>query len=551
MRIALLGSALLLDHDDQPVRISSRRQRQLLAALGSRIGRVVSSDELVDWLWDERPPADPVAAVQTLVSRLRRTLAPPLQLVTEASGYCLHCPQESLDADQFEDLVLASRSAAATHAVALTSEALALWRGVPFVDIDHPDFGAVRTHYEALRLEAVEIRVDALVELDRHSEAIALAEPHVRDNPERERPVAALMRALYADGRQTEALAAYRELRDRLIDDLGVDPSPELRELEMAVLRQDPDLSPPPSPPSPRSSADDDAGPAAEATPPRRLEQRIRFCGTADGVRIALATSGTGPPLVKAANWMTHLDYDWESPVWRHWLHGLSQQHELIRYDERGCGLSDWYPDRFDFDAWVDDLAAIVDYLELERFPLLGISQGGAVALAYAVRHPERVSHLVLWGAYGRGRLARAATDEQRREALMHTELARIGWGNDDPAFRQVFTAQFMPDGNREQWEAFNELQRRTTSPENAVRFMEVFAGIDVIDLATEVQCPVLIMHSRDEVRVPATHSRELAALIPDSRFVPLPSRNHILMEHESAWQMFVDELTRFVRDQP
>ena len=186
---------------------------------------------------------------------------------------------------------------------------------------------------------------------------------------------------------------------------------------------------------------------------------------------------GAGPVLVKAANWLTHLDYDLENAVWRHWLEGLAAGRTLVRYDERGCGMSDWNVEHFRFDDWVDDLELVVDAAGLDQFPLLGVSQGAAVAVAFAARHPERVSRLVLAGAYGRGRLVRASTDEQRREAALDLEVARIGWGRDDPSFRQMFTSQFLPDGTREQWEEFNELQRRTTSAANAVRFLETFAA--------------------------------------------------------------------------
>src|SRR6185312_8908085 len=187
------------------------------------------------------------------------------------------------------------------------------------------------------------------------------------------------------------------------------------------------------------------------------LHQAIHISCAEDGTRLAWATIGDGPPLVKAANWMTHLDYDWETPVWRHWLEGLARGRRLIRYDERGCGLSDWDTPTFGFDAWVDDLALVVDAAGLDRFPLLGVSQGAAVAVAYAVRHPERVSCLVLTGSYARGRLTRAENEQQRREAALDLELARVGWGRDDATFRQVFTTLFMPDASAEEWAEFNE----------------------------------------------------------------------------------------------
>ncbi|MGH3359677.1 MAG: alpha/beta fold hydrolase [Nocardioidaceae bacterium] len=278
-----------------------------------------------------------------------------------------------------------------------------------------------------------------------------------------------------------------------------------------------------------------------------REPQQIRYCVSDDGVRVAYAFSGNGGPLVKAANWLTHLDLEWESPIWAHWLDALARHHRLIRYDERGCGLSDWEVADFGFDAWVNDLELVVDAAGLDRFPLLGISQGGAVAIAYAVRHPHRVSHLILSGAYARGRLARAETDDERAEAALDLELGRIGWRHDDPTFRQVFASQFLPDGTRETWDAFNDLQRATTSIDNVVRFLEASAWIDVTAIAARVECPTLILHARHDLRVPTSQARELAALIPDSRLTFLNSRNHILMEREPAWPVFLAEVDRFL----
>jgi len=279
-------------------------------------------------------------------------------------------------------------------------------------------------------------------------------------------------------------------------------------------------------------------------------QQTIRFCTGADGARIAYAAMGSGPVLVKAANWLTHLDHDHETFVWRHWLTGLADGRTLLRYDERGCGMSDWDVESFEFDDWVDDLELVVDAAGLDRFPLLGVSQGAAVAVAFAARHPDRVSRLILCGGYGRGRALRATTEEERREAALDLEVARVGWGRDDPSFRQVFTSMFLPDGTREQWEEFNDLQRRTTSAQNAVRFLETFAEIDVTGLAPRVQCPTLVLHSRGDRRVPLAAARDLASLIPDCRFVSLPSRNHIVMD-EPAWPIFLDEIDRFLTERP
>jgi class 3 adenylate cyclase/pimeloyl-ACP methyl ester carboxylesterase len=277
------------------------------------------------------------------------------------------------------------------------------------------------------------------------------------------------------------------------------------------------------------------------------LEQHIHLCTTRDGVNLAYATIGDGPPLVKAANWLSHLEYDWRGPIWRHWLEGLASSHNLIRYDERGCGLSDWDVDDFSFEYWVQDLEAVVDAAGVDRFPLLGISQGGAIAIAYAARHPERVSHLILYGAYARGKAKRNSTAEQLEEQRMMTDMIRIGWGRENPAFRQVFTSFFIPEGTPEQINWFNELQRVSSSPENAARIVSGFASIDVRDLAPGVQAPTLVLHATGDARIPFEEGRLMASLIRGARFVPLESKNHILMENELAWEHFLHEVRQFL----
>jgi pimeloyl-ACP methyl ester carboxylesterase/tRNA A-37 threonylcarbamoyl transferase component Bud32 len=279
--------------------------------------------------------------------------------------------------------------------------------------------------------------------------------------------------------------------------------------------------------------------------------QEIRFCTSADGARIAFATVGEGPPLVKAANWLSHLEFDWNSPVWRHWLRELSRRRTLIRYDERGCGLSDRDVEDFTLDAWVRDLEAVVEALGLERFPLLGISQGGPIAVAYAVRHPERVSHLILYGSYSRGRGHRPLSERERREREMMLQLVEIGWGTDHAAFRQVFTSLFIPDATPEQATWFNELQRVSATPETALQILRGFDDLDVRELASQVRAPTLVMHATGDLRIPFAEGRLLAALIPGARLIPLESRNHVLLESEPAWHRFVSEIRAFLGVEP
>lgn len=277
------------------------------------------------------------------------------------------------------------------------------------------------------------------------------------------------------------------------------------------------------------------------------FEQQIRHCTTRDGVRIAHATVGSGPPLVKAANWLSHLEFDGHSPVWRHWIRELSRHHTLIRYDERGCGLSEWAVEEFSLDAWVRDLEAVVDALELERFPLLGISQGGPIAIAYTARHPDRVSRLILYGAYARGRLHREESDREREERELLLRMISVGWGQDHAAFRQVFTSLFIPDCTPEQAHWFNELQRVSATPENAARMVGTFHSLDVRPLTTGLDTPTLVLHGIGDLRIPFDEGQLLASLIPGARFVSLDSRNHILLESEPAWPRFLREVREFL----
>jgi pimeloyl-ACP methyl ester carboxylesterase/DNA-binding SARP family transcriptional activator len=347
--------------------------------------------------------------------------------------------------------------------------------------------------------------------------------------------------AFLAAGDRAGALRQIDVLERILHDELGIGLSPEAYDLRIIALDT------PVTAPAPTAAA---PSPARHASLARQI---VRCCHTPDGVRLAYATSGAGPPLVKAANWLSHLDYDWASPVWSHWWRELSERHLLVRYDERGCGLSDWSVDAssFTFDAWVRDLETVVDTLGLRRFPLLGISQGGPVAIAYAVRHPERVSHLVLLGTFAQGRRRRARTREELELAETRINLVRFGWGRAEATYRQLFVARFLPEGTQEQWRDFDELQRRSTSPENAWRFLDEFANIDVTELAPKVTVPTLILCAKREPDNMFEQSRLLAAQIPGSRLIPLDSANHLLPAQDPAWPLFLAELDAFLAPIP
>jgi class 3 adenylate cyclase/pimeloyl-ACP methyl ester carboxylesterase len=285
-----------------------------------------------------------------------------------------------------------------------------------------------------------------------------------------------------------------------------------------------------------------------DTTPPdATYEQEIQFCTAPDGVQIAYSRIGRGPALVKTGNRMTHLEFDFESPIWRHLYRELARDHILIRYDARGNGLSDREVEHVSFEAYVHDLEAVVDAAGVERFALLGISQGCAVSVGYAVKHPERVTHLVLYGGFAVGWNKRTRTDAEKEQVAAMVTLMRLGWGQEDPAFRQLFTSQFIPEGTKQQADWFNELQRISTSPADAVRNFIANGEIDVTDLLAKVTVPTLVMHARDDTRVPFDAGRRLAAGIPGARFVALPSRNHLILEDEPAFGRFLQETRTFL----
>jgi pimeloyl-ACP methyl ester carboxylesterase/DNA-binding CsgD family transcriptional regulator len=278
----------------------------------------------------------------------------------------------------------------------------------------------------------------------------------------------------------------------------------------------------------------------------KRAAQKIRYVQTPDGLQLAWAEAGAGPTLIKAANWMTHLDFEWESPVWRHWIRFLSENFRYIRHDERGCGMTDRTLGEVSFDRWVSDLEAVVAAADPhEPFTLLGISQGAATCVGYAIKHPERVSQLILYGGYARGPFRR---NDPGREALYRAmiDLVRHGWGSDNPTFRQVFTSRFIPGGTDEQLGWFNDLCLKTTSADIAARLLESRASLDVVDLLPRVTTPTLVLHSLHDDVVPISEGRILAGGIVGAQFVELDSKNHVLLESEPAWKRFCEEVLAF-----
>jgi pimeloyl-ACP methyl ester carboxylesterase/DNA-binding CsgD family transcriptional regulator len=287
--------------------------------------------------------------------------------------------------------------------------------------------------------------------------------------------------------------------------------------------------------------------------PAHHLRQRtemhhIRFCTTSDDARIAYAVAGKGVTLVKAPNWLNHLELDVASPIWQPWISRMVENYRLVRYDARGCGLSDRHVERSSFGTNLLDLEAVVHAAGLDRFVLYGASQGAAIAIEYAARHPDRVSHLILYGAYLRGAMKRHPSPQAVEEAQTMIKIVQLGWGRENSAFRQVFASQFIPDSTLEQLRAFDEIQRVTASPDTAARLLANFHEIDVSALAALIRCPTLVLHSRDDARIPFEEGRLVAAAIPGAEFIPLDSSNHILLAHQPAWRQHFDEIDAFLQ---
>lgn len=279
------------------------------------------------------------------------------------------------------------------------------------------------------------------------------------------------------------------------------------------------------------------------------IRQHVRYVTASDGTRLAWADAGAGPTLVKAANWLTHLEYEVDSPVWQHWLRFLAAHTRLVRYDERGCGMTDWRPGSpLTLDQWAADLGTVVDAAQADGpVTLLGISQGAATCIHYTLQHPERVARLILYGGYAHGAFRRGAPANQIAYRAM-VDLARVAWGKDNPTFRQVFTSRFIPGGSQEQLDWWNDLCLKTTTGEVAASLLEARGDMDLTSSLAQIRVPTLVLHARNDEVVPVAEGRALASGISGAEFVELDSRNHVLLEHEPAWAKFCEAVLDFLQ---
>jgi DNA-binding SARP family transcriptional activator/pimeloyl-ACP methyl ester carboxylesterase len=562
------------ERESIPFPVTRRKTMALLAYLAVT-GSAHSRDELATLFWPENDQSSALANLRRDLSRLREILgaealiADRLQVeLNPDTGLWLDVTsfqaqmQETFNHSHTQDL-------ACQQCVQRLQNAVDIYRSDFMTGFSLPDAPGFDEWQFFQREELRRSLTEALIALIQYhvvqgelTQAITYARRWLAMDIMHEAAHRCLMQLYAWSGQQSAALRQYQECRRILEEELSIKPDAQTQELYEAIKARR--LSPPKVGESsalpisrnklPSSSKRYGANQVSSISQglisdDTVLSQTIRFCTSPDGVRLAYAVVGEGPLLVKTANWLSHLQYDWNSPVWHHWMTGLARQRTLVRYDERGCGLSDWNVEDFSLDAWVQDLETVVDTLGLERFPLLGISQGASIAITYAVRHPEKVTHLILYGGYARGRNFRASTVESREELDVMLKLIKLGWGKEHPAFRQVFSMMFIPEGTPEQLQAFNELERISTTPEIAAQIVSGFHKINVSDLAQQVVQPTLVLHAKDELRIPFEEGRLLASLIPNARLVPLESKNHILLEFEPAWQQFLNEINTFLNE--
>jgi len=531
LRVCVLGNLIVLRQGTRMQLPPSKKTRALLAYLAVT-ARPHSRDRLCAMLWPV--PDDPRAALRWSLTRLRPLVDEPgcRRIIADRDNVGLDPDLVAVDILSLRNVARNGTDTISTDALRQATEAL---DGDFLEGLDLPDCREFQNWCTGEREETRRLRVRLLTALVsrladvpedalRHARALSLLEPA------NEAVQVTLVGLLRTTGRAREAEQQFQNAQRRL-EEFNVVSTGALRQAAQLPLQADA-----------RTRVDDAAW--LRARPALQEEQ---FCRTSDDVRIAYSCVGEGPAVVWASHWMSHLALNRESPVW-HWTEEFAKDHAYVRYDQRGSGLSDWDAPSLSVDAFVRDLEAVVDALCLDRFALIGSSNGGSMAIAYAARHPERVSHLVLHGAFAQGwRIWGNGAEIERREAII--ALTRQGWAKYNPAFRQVLTSLLLPDATLEEMGWFNDLQQISVSAENAARLQQSSGDFNVLDLLPAIAAPTLVLHCRDDAAMPFEQGRLIASRIPRAGFVALESRNHILLPRDPAWPVFVSEVRRFLRE--
>lgn len=524
VRLSLLGD-FRLEIAGCERRIASRKARLLLARLALADGAMVARANLLALLWEDRGTEQASASLRTALAELRRSLGDHADLIRGGEGGL------AVDLARLRvDTVELARLLETTTAEA----ALPLLRGelLQSETAAEPEIQewleAERRRFRHLATVVLDAALGAAVAAKAFARAVEIALRALALEPLREKLHRELMRIFAAMGEPARALRQYRELEERLRDELGVAPEPETLRLFEAIRARR-------------------RLPVAGAAVPNLAPARggIRFCQSRDGVRLAYAASGQGMPLVKVGRWMTQIDHEWDTPVWHPWVDALSRRFHLHRFDARGTGLSDRDADDVSFDRMVDDLEAVIDAARLDRPVLMGVTQGCAVSIAYAARHPGKVRGLILYSGYARGWRARGDAGEIARRAAMNV-LTREGWAKGAVAFPQLFTSWWIPGANAEQMDCFNRMLQLCVVPTTSARLVEVYGRIDVTACLPRIACPTLVLHPRGSQPVPLAAAREMAVGIPKARFVALESGNHVVLGDEPAFAQAMQEIDHF-----
>jgi DNA-binding SARP family transcriptional activator/pimeloyl-ACP methyl ester carboxylesterase len=542
LQIRVLGQPAVLRHRTRVQLPPSKKTRALLAYLAVT-ARPHSRDRLCSMFW--AVPDDPRAALRWSLSHLR-------PIVDEHDCQRIIADRENVGLDPNGIVVdlLSLRSLVRNGAESISTDELRqaaeVLEGDFLEGLDLPDCHEFQNWCTGQREETRPLRAQLLTALiarleSAPEEALRYARALSLLEPADEKAHAILVRLLRTAGRWREAEEQFQRAQQRL-DEFNVVCTGTLRQAVQVPIR-----SGGPTIANNGNAHDGNAiSPHAEPLHRPPASHEVKFCRTSDGVRIAYAAVGDGPPLVWAAHCLSHLGFNCKNPVWRHWIEEFAKDHCFVHYDERGNGLSDWDNSEFSIDACVRDLEAVVDAAGIERFALVGSLKSGPPAIVYAVRHPKRVSHLILHGTFAQGWRQRGNADTIERTKAMVT-LTRQGWAQDNPAFRQILTSLLLPDATLEEMGWLNELQRMSSSPENAARLLDAIGDFNVLDILPDVTAPTLVLHSRDDATVPFDQGRLIASRIPGAKFVSLDSRNHILLPRDPAWTHLVSEVRQFL----
>jgi DNA-binding SARP family transcriptional activator/alpha-beta hydrolase superfamily lysophospholipase len=535
IRLNLIGGFQCLTSDGHPVEFTLAKDQGLIAILALSEGYVCPRSHIIDLLWSSRGDEQARVSLRHSLWSLKKILGDGADEVLQIDRKRIGLNPDRLTSDVGQFLELANSSKTEDIEKAVT-----LYKGDLLENLIIRDqvwdewLTLARESLGSKLAELLCTLIDRYTTESRPKKLIDSGHRLVELDPFREQGHRALMRGYAESNQRPLALKQFERCRDLLQKELNSSPSPETQELFLQIKNG-------------RSvTVQNDVETASQAEINLVAQSAVRYCLSDDGVSIAHAQVGKGYPLVAAGSWITHLQEDWSNPGWGHYLRHLAKDFTLIRYDQRGNGMSDWDNVDISFDKMVDDLSSVIDCYDYEKVAIFGPSQAASVSIAYAQKYPEKVSHLILYGGYSRGRRRRGDPDSAAESEALVT-LIRQGWGRDNPAIRQTMTSLFMPDANQQEAAWFNEFQKTCGPAANIARFREMFDEIYVTDLLADIKVPTLVIHCVDDSVAPLSEGKLIASRIPDARFVTLNSKNHMVFEKDPEFSRFLHYVHEFM----